>query len=117
MSSRGRILTALNHETPDRRPIDLGGTVVSSIALTTYAALRDHLQLPEIPLQTLETVQPIAVVDDDVLDLFGVDVIPVFANPPASYTPYFVEEADLSDSFRDEFRATLRRFRGTLYHD
>ena len=28
------------------------------------------------PVRTLETVQQIAVVDDDVLDRFGVDVIP-----------------------------------------
>ena len=32
MTSRERVLTALNHEEPDRVPIDLGGTVVSSIA-------------------------------------------------------------------------------------
>jgi uroporphyrinogen decarboxylase len=107
----------LNHEVPDRLPIDLGGSVVSSIALSTYAALRDHLKLPQVPIRTLETVQQIAVVDDDVLELFGVDVIPVFANPPASYTPQFVDEAGRSDSFKDEFGATLRRFKGCFYYD
>ena len=117
MNSRERIVTALNHEAPDRLPIDLGGSVVSSIALSTYAALRDHLKLPKVPIRTLETVQQIAVVDDDVLDRFGVDVIPVFANPPAGYTPRFVDEAGGSDSFKDEFGATLRRFKGCLYYD
>lgn len=40
MNSRERVITALRHEEPDRVPIDLGGTAVSSIAMSTYAALR-----------------------------------------------------------------------------
>jgi uroporphyrinogen decarboxylase len=117
MDSRERIVTALNHELPDRLPIDLGGSVVTSIALPTYAALRDHLKLSKVPIRTLETVQQIAVVDEDVLELFGVDVIPVFANSPAGYTPQFVDEAGRSESFKDEFGATLRRFTGGFYYD
>lgn len=33
MNSRERVATALNHEVPDRLPIDLGGSEVSSIAM------------------------------------------------------------------------------------
>ena len=62
-------------------------------------------------------MQQIAVVDDDVLDLFGVDVIPVFANPPAGYKPTFVEEGDRGHSFQDDFGATLRRPKGGFYYD
>ncbi|MGD0091634.1 MAG: uroporphyrinogen decarboxylase family protein, partial [Planctomycetota bacterium] len=102
---------------PDRVPIDLGGTVVSSIALSTYAALRSHLGLPSQPLRVLETVQQIAVVDDGVLDILGADVIPVFANPPAGYQPRFVAEAGRGESFRDEFGATLRKPPGCFYYD
>ena len=68
MNSRERVVTALNHEEPDRLPIDLGGTVVTSIANTTYAALRDYLKLPKLPIRTLEPAQQVAVVDDDVLE-------------------------------------------------
>jgi uroporphyrinogen decarboxylase len=107
----------LNHEEPDRLPIDLGGSVVSSIAISTYAALRLHLKLSKAPIRSLETVQQIAVVDDDVLEQFGVDVIPVFANSPACYAPQFVDEADGSSSFKDEFGATLRRFKSGFYYD
>lgn len=82
MNSRERVITALRHEEPDRVPIDLGGTAVSSIAISTYAALRDRLGLPRRDIRVLETVQQIAVVDDDAMDLLGVDVVPVFANPP-----------------------------------
>ncbi len=117
MKSRERVLTALDHREPDRVPIDLGGSVVSSIAIPTYAALRDHLGLPKRPIETLETVQQVAVVDDDLLDRFGVDVIPVFSNPPAGYSPVFVDEGPRGESFKDEFGATLRRPRGGFYYD
>lgn len=117
MKSRERVQTALDHQEPDRVPIDLGGTVVSSIAISTYAWVRDYLGLPKKPVRTMETVQQIACVDEDVLDLFGVDVIPVFANSPAGYEPVFVDEPGGSSSFKDEFGATLRRPRGGFYYD
>jgi uroporphyrinogen decarboxylase len=117
MNSRERVLTALHHEEPDRVPIDLGGSVVTSIAMTTYAELRAHLGLPQKPVRELETVQQIAVVDDDVLDILQVDVLPVFANPARSYTPVFTAEPGGSVSFKDEFGATLRKPSGSFYFD
>lgn len=35
MKPRERVLTALNHQEPDRIPIDLGATIVSSIVKTS----------------------------------------------------------------------------------
>lgn len=117
MNSRERVVAALNHEEPDRLPIDLGGTVVTSIANSTYAALRDHLKLPKKPIRTLEPAQQVALVDEDVVDIFAVDVIPVFANPPSGYAFEYVEEPGGSSSFKDEFGATLRCFKGGYYYD
>ena len=98
-------------------PIDLGGTVVSSIAIPTYAALRQHLGLAAKPIRTLEFVQQIAVVDEDVLDRFGVDVIPVFANPPDTAPAQLVTSADGTVSFQDDFGATLKKPAGCHYFD
>ena len=117
MTSRERVLTALAHEEPDRIPIDLGGSVVTSIGIPVYTALRAHLGLPRRDTRVMELVQQIAFVDDDVLDALGADVLPVFANDPATYTPLFLNEGDHGDSFRDEFGATLRRPRGGAYYD
>ncbi len=117
MNSRERVLTALNHEEPDRVPIDLGGSAVTSISKLTYAALREHLGLPQIPVREMETVQQIAFVDDDMLDRLGVDVIPVFPNPPAGYKAVFIQEPGGSVSFKDEFGATLRKPRDCFYYD
>ena len=46
MTSRERVRKALNHEEPDRIPVDLGGSIVSSITKNAYTDLRNLLGLP-----------------------------------------------------------------------
>jgi uroporphyrinogen decarboxylase len=75
MTPRQRVLAALNHETPDRVPIDFGGHRSSGIAAMAYARLRKALGLPERPIRVYDPIQQLAVIDDDVLDRFAVDTI------------------------------------------
>ncbi len=75
MTSRERVLAALNHRTPDRVPLDISGHRSSGIHAIAYARLRKHLGLPPRPLRVYDIIQQMAVVDPDVLDLFGVDTI------------------------------------------
>ena len=117
MNSRERVITALNHEEPDRVPIDLGGTVISTIAISTYAALRRRLGLVEQPIQTLELVQQVARVDEDMMDRLGVDVAPVFANDPDAPGSGIITAPDGTESFQDDFGATLKKFAGCHYFD
>lgn len=75
MTPRQRVLAALNHEEPDRVPIDLGGHRSSGIAAIAYARLRDHLGLPKRPVRVYDPIQQLAVIDPDVLDRFHVDTV------------------------------------------
>ncbi len=75
MTSRERVLAALNHVEPDRIPVDLGAHRSSGIAAIAYHHLRKHLGLPELTIKVYDMVQQLAIIDEDVLDLFGVDVI------------------------------------------
>jgi uroporphyrinogen decarboxylase len=75
MNSRERVLAALNHERPDKTPICFSGHRSSGIAAIAYARLRDHLGLPKKPIRVYDPVQQLAIVDEDVLDRFGVDTI------------------------------------------
>ena len=75
MTSRERVLSALNHVEPDRIPVDLGAHRSSGIAAIAYHRLRKHLGLPEKAVRVYDMVQQLAIVDEDVLDLFGVDCI------------------------------------------
>jgi uroporphyrinogen decarboxylase len=75
MTSRERVLAALNHQEPDRVPVDLSGHRSSGIAAMAYARLRDHLGLPKRPIRVYDPVQQLAIVDEDVLQRFRVDTI------------------------------------------
>jgi uroporphyrinogen decarboxylase len=75
MTSRERVLAALNHQEPDRVPIDLSGHRSSGIAAMAYARLRDYLGLSKRPIRVYDPVQQLAIVDEDVLQRFQVDAI------------------------------------------
>jgi hypothetical protein len=45
MTSRQRVLSAINHVQPDRVPIDFGGHRSSGIMAIAYRKLREHLGL------------------------------------------------------------------------
>jgi len=75
MNSRHCVLQALNHQEPDRVPVDCGGHRSSGIAAMAYAKLRDHLGLPKRPIRVYDPVQQLAIVDEDVLDLLGIYTI------------------------------------------
>ena len=75
MISRERVLCALDHREADRVPVDLSGHRSSGIAAIGYARLRRHLGLRERPIRVYDPVQQLAIVDDDVLDLFGIDTV------------------------------------------
>ena len=40
MKPRDRVMQSLNHKEPDRVPIDMGATIVSSIVKKTYIELK-----------------------------------------------------------------------------
>lgn len=75
MTPRERVLAALNHQEPDRVPIDLSGHRSSGIAAMAYARLREFLGLPRRPIRVYDPVQQLAIVDEDVLQRFQVDTI------------------------------------------
>ncbi|MCA9916460.1 MAG: hypothetical protein KC445_00840 [Anaerolineales bacterium] len=75
MNSRERVLTSLNYQQPDRVAIDFGGYHSSSIMAIAYAKLRDYLGLEKRPIKVYDIPQQLAIIDDDVLDRFNVDVV------------------------------------------
>ena len=75
MTSRERILTAFEFKTSDRIPIDFSGHRSSGLSASIYPKLRKTLGLPPKPIRVYDPIQQLAVLDDDVLDFFGVDTI------------------------------------------
>jgi len=75
MNSRERFRKAINHEQPDRAPIDLGATWVTGISASAYARLRGALGLARRAPRIQEPYQLLGAVEEDVRERLGVDVI------------------------------------------
>ena len=108
MLARERVLMALNHEEPDRVPIDLGSTQVTGICRNTYADLLACLGLSGRETQIVDMLQQLARVDEDVLQALEVDFRPIQSNPPAGYRLQVRDEGDY-ETYYDQWGAKLRR--------
>ena len=79
MTSRERVLKALNHEQPDRVPLDLGGSVLTGMHASSVYNLRQALKLdePGTPVKVMDPYQMLGEVGMDLVDALGVDVVQV----------------------------------------
>ena len=77
MTSRQRVLAAIDHRQPDRAPLDLGSTPSSGISAMAYGRLKTHLGIRAGRTRIYDVVQQLAQPEDEILDLFGVDVVDV----------------------------------------
>jgi len=73
MNHRERVRLALNHQEADRIPIDLGGTIISSIAKKAYIDLKHHLGIPIEEIKMLDFVQQLPYVDETLVRRFDID--------------------------------------------
>jgi uroporphyrinogen decarboxylase len=104
MTSRERVLAALNHREPDRVPIDLGGNQ-TGIHKFAYQSLTKHLGI-EDPVRIMDAVQQLAQPGEAVLQRFHVDTRYVAAGAAADFKGGIVTEKrdgrlwhDLVDEF------------------
>jgi uroporphyrinogen decarboxylase len=105
MTSRERLLTALDHREPDRVPFDLGSTQVSGIHVVAYRRLRAHLGLPPVEPRICDVVQGLALPDDDLVDRLGIDVRGLF---PLNSHNWKIDVVDAGEywAFLDEWGMT-----------
>lgn len=78
MTSRERVKTALNHQEPDRIPVDLGATACSGIHAIELIELRKKLGLETIVPKVVDPMMFIAQVDEDLRQKLGVDVVGIY---------------------------------------
>ena len=104
MTSRERLLKALNHEEPDRIPIDLGGNQ-TGIHKFAYEALVKHLGMDE-SYEIMDAVQQLAQPSEAVLERLRVDTRYIAAGAAGDWTGGIVQKErdgrlwhDLTDEF------------------
>jgi uroporphyrinogen decarboxylase len=83
MTPRERVVRALNHEVPDRVPIDLGGNQ-TGIHKNAYRALIAHLGIPD-QVSIMDAVQQLAKPCEKVLERFHVDTRYIAAGAASSW--------------------------------
>jgi len=84
MTHRERVLTALNHEEPDRVPIDFAAWRSSGIQAPAYAALRRHLGFgADRPFRLYDLMQQLAEPELELVERFHGDVIQIHRLEPS----------------------------------
>jgi hypothetical protein len=79
MNSRERVALALNHQEPDRVPLDLGAGFQTGMHVQTVYKLRQALGLdePGTPVKIIEPYQSLGEIKMDLIEEVGADVVGV----------------------------------------
>jgi uroporphyrinogen decarboxylase len=77
MTSRERVLNAIDHKQSDRIPLDLGSTPSSGISAIAYNNLKKHLGYADGHTRVYDVVQQVVQVEDPIIEKFGVDVLDI----------------------------------------
>jgi len=82
LTSRERVTMTLNHQEPDRVPLDLGGSPVTGMHVSVVYALRQALSLdaPGTPVKVVEPYQMLGEIAPDLIAALGADVVPLGAS-------------------------------------
>lgn len=105
---RDRVLAALNHEEPDRVPMDLGGAEFTSITVPAYDRLKAYLGL-ELDTKMMSIIHSVVHPDEEVLQMFDIDTRNV---QPGGYEGGFQEWVD-DNTYIDIFNVKWQRTVGT----
>jgi uroporphyrinogen decarboxylase len=112
MKPRERALAAINHQEPDRVPIDLGSTIVTTTTRIAYNNLREYLGMepdPNVVIshRQMDTIYP----KEDLLQRYQVDFRSVYLQGPW----YFKSRELPDDSFYDEYNLHWKK--ALYYYD
>jgi uroporphyrinogen decarboxylase len=112
MTHRERVVRALNHQEPDRIPVDLGGSRSSSIVVQAYERLNQHLGSQEPPY-ILSKWLNIARPSEAMLQRFDIDIRGVGQGAPDRWQDVIFPDG----SYQDEWGVIRSRPAGCLYYD
>lgn len=114
MNSRERIIKAINHKKPDRVPIDVGGTLATSMHKIIYNKLKEKFNINDKKDEILELALQSVILDESVLNKLHGDVIGIYSNPPKSWK---MEVDPVDNSYIDEWGLKYKATKDNLYFD
>lgn len=105
MTSEERIKVTLQHQEPDRIPLDFGATLLTGIHINAYKNLLNYLGIEKSEFPIMFERPQNAMIHDDVLDRFEVDVRGLIPHEP----PRMRSEDQKYDYYKDEWGVTWRK--------
>lgn len=105
LTSRERVLCALNHEEPDRVPIFFGTSGATTMLAPAYDRLKAYLGIQRETKVFWRALQ-YTLLDEDVMVRFGSDGRPLLAGPVPSPAERVISEDALVDSWGIQWRRT-----------
>jgi uroporphyrinogen decarboxylase len=112
MNHKERLMAAISHEQPDTVPIDLGGTVNSSIVVEGYQQLKKHFSI-EAENRICQRMTRVVDVDERILRALDVDTRGIFGE--AILTEH-IQQSDV-ESYRDSWGVERIKPEHSFYYD
>jgi len=112
LTSRERVLCALNHEEPDRVPIFFGASGATTMLAPAYDRLKNHLGIRS-ETKVFARAMQYALIDEEVMVRFGSDGRPLIAGP----APSTLERELSTSAFIDSWGITWQRIPGNHYFE
>lgn len=117
MNSRDQVMRALNHQEPDRVPIDLGGTICSSMHPDAYINLKGYLGMEVEEITLVDHFQQLPYLDEAFLERFSSDFRMIQLPAIEAANPQIFDDGDYY-AFVDDWGATVHMPKdGGLYFD
>jgi uroporphyrinogen decarboxylase len=113
LTSRERVLKTINHESPDRIPIDLGATINSSMVKEVYDELKKHLNLPSSETEFMDLTQRSVKIEDVVHHYFATDIRGVVPGKSAKMKIEWLDE----NTFIDEWGVKRNKPKDGYYYE
>jgi uroporphyrinogen decarboxylase len=105
MTPRERVWAAVNHQEPDRVPLDIGGGTSTTIVIEGYEKLKQHWGIQRETV-VMNKAFRLARLDEEVMVRLGSDTRPLTIKGPANWKPPVDEDPDL---FTDLWGTTWRK--------
>jgi len=114
MTSKQRLLKALNHEEVDRVPLDLGSTNVTTITWPAYVKLKNYLGVNKgTNIEIVDTVQQLVKPEEKILTVLGIDTRSIWLKKSGSKKVEREEES----WYEDEWGILRKKATGSWYFD
>ena len=97
MTPRERVWAALNHQEPDRVPLDIGGGASTTVIEEGYENLKEHLGVKAEP-RILNKIFRMARLDESVMQRLGSEFMPALDEGAFLYMPTTMPHASLGEA-------------------